>query len=192
MDCSCSGSCPPELREVFAEFIQDPELRRTASGVSVASFSLAVDRDFGNRETGERETDFIDIVAWRSTAEFVSKYFSKGRMAVVSGRLQIRPWTDKDGNKRRSAEVVADNIYFGDSKRDNDNGGYNPGNSYGSGSSYNAGGSYGNSYNAAPSQPYADPYPPAISLCSRTTTASSRSKNFSHDTVKKEDPCYGE
>ena len=143
---------------LMGRLTRDPELRRTASGVSVASFSLAVDRDFGNRETGERETDFIDIVAWRSTAEFVSKYFSKGRIAVVSGRLQIRPWTDKDGNKRRSAEVVADNIYFGDSKRDNDNGGYNPGNSYGSGSSYNAGGSYGNSYNAAPSQPYADPY----------------------------------
>ena len=143
---------------LMGRLTRDPELRRTASGVSVASFSLAVDRDFGNRETGERETDFIDIVAWRSTAEFVSKYFSKGRMAVVSGRLQIRPWTDKDGNKRRSAEVVADNIYFGDSKRDNDNGGYNPGNSYGSGSSYNAGGSYGNSYNAAPSPPSADPY----------------------------------
>lgn len=148
---------------LMGRLTRDPELRRTASGVAVASFSLAVDRDFGNRETGERETDFIDVVAWRGTAEFVSKYFSKGRMAVVSGRLQIRPWTDKDGNKRRSAEVVADNIYFGDSKRDNDNGGYNPGNSYGnSGNGYNAGNSYGGSaygsYNAAPAQSFADSY----------------------------------
>lgn len=103
---------------IMGRLTRDPEIRHTDSGVSVASFSLAVDRDFGNRETGEKETDFIDVVAWRNTAEFVSKYFSKGRMAVVSGRLQIRSWTDKDGNKRRSAEVVADNVYFGDSKRD--------------------------------------------------------------------------
>ena len=103
---------------LMGRLTRDPELRRTGSGLAVASFSLAVDRDFGNRETGERETDFIDIVAWRNTAEFVSKYFTKGRMAVVSGRLQIRNWTDKEGNKRRSAEVVADNVYFGDSKRD--------------------------------------------------------------------------
>ena len=98
------------------------------------SFSLAVDRDFGSSaNNGEKETDFIDIVAWRNTAEFVSKYFTKGRMAVVSGRLQIRNWTDKDGNKRRSAEVVADNVYFGDSKRDaaGDNGGYSAAPSYG-------------------------------------------------------------
>ena len=95
---------------------RDPELRRTGSGIAVASFSLAVDRDFGSSaNNGEKETDFIDIVAWRNTAEFVSKYFTKGRMAVVSGRLQIRNWTDKEGNKRRSAEVVADNVYFGDS-----------------------------------------------------------------------------
>ena len=104
---------------LMGRLTRDPELRRTGSGVPVATFSLAVDRDFGsNRETGEKETDFIDIVAWRNTAEFVSKYFTKGRMAVVSGRLQIRNWNDKDGNKRRSAEVVADNVYFGDSKRD--------------------------------------------------------------------------
>ena len=103
---------------IMGRLTRDPEIRHTDSGVSVASFALAVDRDFGNRETGEKETDFIDVVAWRNTAEFVSKYFSKGRMAVVSGRLQIRSWTDKDGNKRRSAEVVADNVYFGDSKRD--------------------------------------------------------------------------
>jgi len=103
---------------LMGRLTRDPELRRTGSGVAVASFTLAVDRDFGNRESGEKETDFIDIVAWRNTAEFVSKYFSKGRMACVSGRLQIRNWQDKDGNKRRSAEVVADNVYFGDSKRD--------------------------------------------------------------------------
>ena len=93
-----------------------PELRRTQSGTAVTSFTLAVDRDYKPQD-GERETDFIDIVAWRGTGEFVSKYFTKGRMAVVEGRLQIRDWTDKDGNKRRSTEVVADNVYFGDSKR---------------------------------------------------------------------------
>ena len=103
---------------IMGRLTRDPELRRTGSGVAVTSFSLAVDRDFGNRESGEKETDFIDCVAWRQTGEFVSKYFTKGRMAVVSGRLQIRSWTDKDGNKRRTAEVIADNVYFGDSKRD--------------------------------------------------------------------------
>ena len=102
---------------LMGRLTRDPELRRTQSGVSVTSFSLAVDRDFKG-QSGERETDFIDIVAWRQTAEFVSKYFTKGRMAIVEGRLQIRDWTDKDGGKRRSAEVVADNVYFGDSKRD--------------------------------------------------------------------------
>ena len=96
---------------------RDPELRRTGSGVAVASFTLAVDRDFA-AQGAEKETDFVDIVAWRNTAEFVSRFFTKGRMAVVTGRLQIRNWTDKEGNKRRSAEVVADNVYFGDSKRD--------------------------------------------------------------------------
>ena len=103
---------------IMGRLTRDPELRRTATGTAVASFSLAVDRDFGKSENGERETDFIDCVAWRQTGEFVSKYFTKGRMAVVSGRLQIRNWTDKEGNKRRTAEVVADNVYFGDSKRD--------------------------------------------------------------------------
>ncbi|MGE4353701.1 MAG: single-stranded DNA-binding protein [Oscillospiraceae bacterium] len=103
---------------LMGRLTRDPELRYTQSGIPVASFSLAVDRDFGSRDGGEKQTDFIDIVAWRQTAEFVSKYFSKGRMAVVSGRLQIRDWQDRDGNKRRSAEVVADNIYFGESKRD--------------------------------------------------------------------------
>lgn len=94
---------------------RDPELRRTESGTAVCSFSIAVDRDFKSKN-GEKETDFIDIVAWRATAEFVHKYFTKGRMAVVEGRLQIRDWTDKEKNKRRSAEVIADNVYFGDSK----------------------------------------------------------------------------
>ena len=104
---------------LMGRLTRDPELRYTQSGTPVASFSLAVDRDFGSRDGGERQTDFIDIVAWRQTAEFVSKYLAKGRMAVVSGRLQIRDWQDREGNKRRSAEVVADNVYFGDSKRDN-------------------------------------------------------------------------
>ena len=103
---------------IMGRLTRDPELRRTGTGVAVASFTVAVDRDFGKNENGEKETDFIDCVAWRQTGEFVSKYFTKGRMAVVSGRLQIRSWTDKDGNKRRTAEVVADNVYFGDSKRE--------------------------------------------------------------------------
>lgn len=107
---------------IMGRLTRDPELRHTQSGTAVASFSLAVDRDFKEQD-GSRATDFIDCVAWRSSAEFVDKYFSKGRMAVVEGRLQIRDWTDKDGNKRRNAEVVADSIYFGDSKRDGDSGG---------------------------------------------------------------------
>ena len=105
---------------IMGRLTRDPELRRTGNGIAVASFTVAVDRDFGSKESGEKETDFIDCVAWRNTGEFVSKYFTKGRMAVVSGRLQIRGWTDQDGNKRRTAEVVADNVYFGDSKRDSD------------------------------------------------------------------------
>lgn len=128
---------------LMGRLTRDPELRRTGSGISVASFTLAVDRDFASkdaRESGERETDFIDIVAWRSTADFVSRYFTKGRMAVVTGRLQIRNWTDKEGNKRRSAEVVADNVYFGDSKRDAE---------AGAAPSYGQGG-YSQSYGAAP------------------------------------------
>ena len=107
---------------IMGRLTRDPELRRTGSGVAVASFTVAVDRDFSPKDGGERETDFIDCVAWRQTGEFVSKYFTKGRMAVVSGRLQIRNWTDKEGNKRRTAEVVADNVYFGDSKRDDQGG----------------------------------------------------------------------
>lgn len=106
---------------IMGRFTRDPELRRTGSGTAVASFTLAVDRDFSGKDSKEKETDFIDCVAWRNTGEFVSKYFSKGRMAVVSGRLQIRGYTDKEGNKRRVAEVVAENVYFGDSKKEETN-----------------------------------------------------------------------
>ena len=115
---------------IMGRLARDPELRRTQSGTAVTSFSLAVDRDFKS-QSGEKETDFIDIVAWRGTAEFVSKYFTKGRMAVVEGRLQIRDWTDKEGGKRRSAEVIADNVYFGDSKRDDGPAGYGAAPAYG-------------------------------------------------------------
>ena len=125
---------------VMGRLTRDPELRYTQSQTPVASFTVAVDRDFSNRDSGERQTDFIDCVAWRQTAEFVSKYFQKGSMAVVSGRLQIRDWTDREGGKRRSAEIVVDNMYFGESKRrDGDSprgesqGSYS-GNSYGGGS----------------------------------------------------------
>ena len=120
---------------LMGRLTRDPELRRTGSGTAVTSFSLAVDRDFKS-QSGEKETDFIDVVAWRSTAEFVSKYFTKGRMAVVEGRLQIRDWTDRDGGKRRSAEVVADNVYFGDSRRDG-------GSDFGAPPAYGAPASYG-------------------------------------------------
>ena len=125
---------------LMGRLTRDPELRRTGSGTAVTSFSLAVDRDFKS-QSGEKETDFIDIVAWRGTAEFVSKYFTKGRMAVVEGRLQIRDWTDRDGGKRRSAEVIADNVYFGDSKREG-------------GSDYSPAPAYGT---PAPSRGYAAP-----------------------------------
>ena len=132
---------------IMGRLVRDPELRRTGSGIAVASFTVAVDRDFGGRDGGEKETDFIDCVAWRHTGEFVSKYFTKGSMIVVSGRLQIRGWTDKDGNKRRTAEVVADNCYFGDSKRDSDSGSSYGGNTYG-GNNYGGNSYGGNSYSA--------------------------------------------
>ena len=125
---------------IMGRLTRDPELRRTQNGTAVTSFSLAVDRDFKS-QSGEKETDFIDVVAWRSTAEFVAKYFTKGRMAVVEGRLQIRDWKDREGNNRRSAEVVADNIYFGDSKRDNADGG-----------SFNQSQGYAQSFNQVPQQ----------------------------------------
>ena len=141
---------------IMGRLTRDPELRRTGTGVAVASFTVAVDRDFGGRDGGERETDFIDCVAWRQTGEFVSKYFTKGSMIVVSGRLQIRNWNDKDGNKRRTAEVVADNVYFGESRRNSEGGNY-AGNSFG-GNTYG-----GNAYNApAPSYGgYSAPAAPA-------------------------------
>lgn len=107
---------------LMGRLTRDPELRRTGSGVAVASFTIAVDRDFTDKSSGEKETDFIEIVAWRQTGEFVSKHFRKGRMIVVSGRLQVRKWKNKDGENRYTTEVVADNCYFGDSKRDSDNG----------------------------------------------------------------------
>ncbi|MCD7761068.1 MAG: single-stranded DNA-binding protein [Clostridiales bacterium] len=149
---------------LMGRLTRDPELRRTQSGAAVASFTLAVDRDFADKSTGTRATDFIDIVAWRGTAEFVSKYFTKGRMAVVEGRLQIRDWQDRDGNKRRSAEVVADNVRFGESRRDSDGG------SYGNRSTGSYGGSHGggnNSNSYAPAAPqnnsYSAPSAPVVS-----------------------------
>lgn len=140
---------------IMGRLTRDPELRRTQSGTPVTSFSLAVDRDY-KTQSGEKETDFIDVVAWRATAEFVAKYFTKGRMAVVEGRLQLRDWTDKDGNKRRSAEVVADNIYFGDSRRDGDNGGAGYGGNNGYANSSNSYGG-GNGGYSAPAGGYAAP-----------------------------------
>ena len=137
---------------IMGRLTRDPELRRTGSGIAVASFTVAVDRDFGGRDGGEKETDFIDCVAWRQTGEFVSKYFAKGSMIVVSGRLQIRSWTDKDGNKRRTAEVVADNVYFGESKRNSEGNSSYGGNAYG-GNNY-GGNSYGG-YNNAPASDFA-------------------------------------
>lgn len=114
---------------------RDPELRQTPNGTSVASFSLAVDRGYVSKDAGERQTDFIDVVAWRGTGEFVAKYFTKGQMAAVTGRLQIRDWTDKDNNKRKSAEVVADNVYFTESKKSREAslGATNPREDFGSG-----------------------------------------------------------
>ena len=157
---------------LMGRLTRDPELRRTQAGVPVTSFRIAVDRDFGNRETGEKEADFIDVVAWRQTGEFVSKYFAKGRMAVVSGRLQIRSWTDNQGAKRTSAEVVADNVYFGDSKRDNDNAGSYNGSSYAGGNngygsrSYNDNSYAPNNGFSAPNQGYAPAAAPAAPAAS--------------------------
>jgi single-strand DNA-binding protein len=128
---------------LMGRLTKDPELRHTQAGIAVASFTLAVERDFSSRE--EKQTDFIDIVAWRNTGEFVSRYFTKGQLVAVSGRLQISDWTDKDGGKRKKAEVVADNVYFAESKKNRDGasggddsyGGYSGGN--------NSSGGYGKS-----------------------------------------------
>ena len=128
---------------IMGRLARDPELRHTQTGTPVATFRLAVDRDYKDKTTGERGTDWIDVVAWRSTGEFVSRYLAKGRLAVVEGRLQMREWTDKEGNRRTTAEVVADNIYFGDSRREGgDTGGY-------------GGGSYGSQAAARPAAPAA-------------------------------------
>ena len=151
---------------IMGRLTRDPELRRTGQGTAVTSFTLAVDRDFSGKDSGQKETDFIDCVAWRNTAEFVNSYFRMGRMAVVSGRLQIRTWRDKDGNNRKTAEVIADNVYFGDSKPEGNQGGYtasdggysNPGyNNYGQQNTGYSGsqGGYGGSY-AAPAAPASD------------------------------------
>ena len=122
---------------IMGRLVRDPELRRTGSGIAVASFRVAVDRDFAPKDGGERKADFIDCVAWRQTGEFISKYFAKGRMIVVDGRLEMRDWTDKEGNKRISAEVIVENAYFGDSRREGDSGASFGGNTYG-GNSYSA------------------------------------------------------
>lgn len=161
---------------IMGRLTKDPELRRTDSGIAVTSFTVAVDRDRAP-EGQDKETDFIDCVAWRGTAEFVDKYFSKGRMIVVSGRLQLRSWTDKDGNKRRSAEIVADNVYFGDSKKEDTQPQSQP--QYGAPPQYNAqpqypqygyqqppqpnyaqGGFGGYQQPAYPQQQYQPPFPP--------------------------------
>lgn len=136
---------------IMGRLTREPELRYTQSQTAVASFTVAVDRDFQSRDGGERQTDFINCVAWRSTADFVSKYFHKGSMVVVSGRLQIRQYQDREGNNRTAAEVVADNVYFGESRRDSDNRGNT---AYG-----NSGNSYGNSYeNSRPSASNPSPF----------------------------------
>ena len=154
---------------IMGRLTRDPELRRTGSGIAVASFTVAVDRDFGGRDGGEKETDFIDCVAWRQTGEFLSKYFTKGSMIVVSGRLQIRNWTDKEGNKRRSAEVVADNVYFGDSKRDSADGGFNQSQGY------------AQSFNQIPQQPQ-----PAYQAPQNVSAASSASTSKPSPKIKRQ------
>ncbi len=133
---------------IMGRLARDPELRHTQTGTPVATFRMAVDRDFKDKNTGERQTDWIDVVAWRGTGEFVSRYLAKGRMAVVEGRLQMREWTDKEGNRRTTAEVVADNVYFADSRRDGDGG--DRGGSYGA---PGYGGGYGGGRPAAPAAP---------------------------------------
>ena len=145
---------------LMGRLTRDPELRYTGSNVPVASFSIAVDRDFGRGENGEKQTDFINVSAWRQTGEFVSKYFTKGSMIVVSGRLQIRDYTDRDGNRRTAAEVVADNVYFGESKRGNE-GASSYNSSYGNSTSGYTGNpapapSYGGGYSAPAAAPASD------------------------------------
>ncbi len=145
---------------IMGRLVRDPELRRTGSGVAVATFRVAVDRDYVPKDGGERRADFIDCVAWRTTGEFISKYFSKGRMIVVDGRLEMRDWTDKEGNKRTSAEINVANAYFGDSKRDGE-GASSYNSSYGSSNSGYTGNpapapSYGGGYSAPAAAPASD------------------------------------
>ena len=151
------------LAIIMGRLTREPELRRTGSGVAVTNFTVAVDRDY-TPEGGEKETDFIDCVAWRQAGEFVQKYFTKGSMIVVKGRMQIRNWTDKDGNKRRTAEIVADNVYFGEGKKSQEgsNPSYNQ-NPY-QGSTGNPGGyqnqqpqNYGGYQQGYPQQSYQQP-----------------------------------
>lgn len=133
---------------LMGRLVRDPEMRYTQSQTPVCSFRIAVDRDFTGRDGGERQTDFIDVVAWRQSAEFVTKYFTKGSMIIVSGRLQMRDWTDRDGNKRTSAEVQAERVWFGETRRSREeNGGFGGGGSY-SGGGYQSQGapSGGNSF----------------------------------------------
>ena len=137
------------LNKIFLQgrLVADPELRHTQSGVAVTSFRIAVDRNYKDRETGERKADFINVVAWRQTGEFVSRFFSKGRIAIVEGELQTRDYTDRDGNRRYATEVMASNVYFGDSRRDGDGGG---GYALGGVVATVGGPPSGGSYNAAP------------------------------------------
>ena len=135
---------------IMGRLTRDPELRRTQNGTAVCTFTVAVDRDFQSRDSQEKQTDFIDCVAWRSTAEFVCKYFTKGRMIVVDGSLQSRKWTDKNGQNRVSWEIQASNLYFGDSRRDSQGGDYAP--SYGGGQSYGGASGYG-----SPAESYTAP-----------------------------------
>ena len=134
---------------IMGRLTRDPELRSTTTGVNVASFRIACNRDYSGRDGSEPQTDFVDCVAWRQTGEFVSRNFTKGKMIIVSGRLQMRDWTDRDGNKRTTAEIVADNVYFGESKRDSDG---QSGGNYGP--SYGGQGSYGSQsgYSSQPTQ----------------------------------------
>ena len=141
---------------IMGRLTRDPELRYTQSQTPVASFTLAVDRDYGGRDGGEKQTDFIDCVAWRQTAEFVSKYFQKGSMAVVSGRLQIRDWTDREGGKRRSAEVVVDNIYFGESRRRDSGESGSYGGNYGSSGESRSYSAPSSSYSSSNASPFAE------------------------------------
>lgn len=156
---------------IMGRLTRDPEMRRTQAGLPVASFTLAVDRDFKDKATGEKGVDFISVVAWRNTAEYVSRYFTKGRMAIVEGRLQMRDWTDKDGNKRRSAEVIAENVYFGDSKRDGDSGSY----------AGNTGASGGYSNNNYPSNQYSSNNNYGSPITEPDSSGYGPSSNFGND-----------